>query len=135
MTAYFNEFFRFNIYKGRQGAITRQVTFGALAIIVLYGLWRLSVALDVMKWSPGISDGVPAALAVIGLWAVFRAVNLPAFADFLIAVEAEMGKVSWPSRKELFRSSLVVVILILSLAFILACYDYIWITVFWFFRI
>jgi len=133
VTAYFNEFFRFNIYKGRQGAITRQVTFGALAIIVLYGLWRLSVALDVMKWSPGISDGVPAALAVIGLWAVFRAVNLPA--DFLIAVEAEMGKVSWPSRKELFRSSLVVVILILSLAFILACYDYIWITVFWFFRI
>ena len=135
MTAYFNEFFRYNIYKGRQGAITRQVTFGALAIVVLYGLWRMSIALDGMKYNPGLSNGLPAALAVIGLWAVFRAVNLPAFADFLIAVEAEMGKVSWPNRKELFRSSVVVVILIVSLAFVLACYDYIWITLFWFFRI
>ena len=32
-------------------------------------------------------------------------VNLPVFADFLIAVEAEMNKVSWPTRGELFRGS------------------------------
>ena len=31
--------------------------------------------------------------------------NMPRFADFLIAVEAEMNKVSWPSKAELIRSS------------------------------
>ena len=34
---------------------------------------------------------------------------MPAFADFLIAVEAEMNKVSWPTRTELFRGSMVVI--------------------------
>ena len=34
------------------------------------------------------------------------------FADFLIAVEAEMTKVSWPSRGELVRSSIVVILVI-----------------------
>ena len=43
-------------------------------------------------------------LASLGLWVAFRLVNMPAFADFLIAVEAEMNKVSWPTRGELFRS-------------------------------
>ena len=41
--------------------------------------------------------GLPTLLAVAGLWAAYRAVNLPAFADFLIAVEAEINQVSWPS--------------------------------------
>ena len=45
--------------------------------------------------------------------ACFRLVNLPKFADFLIAVEAEMNKVSWPTRTELFRSSVVVIVTIL----------------------
>ena len=38
------------------------------------------------------------------------------FADFLIAVEAEMAKVSWPTRSELIHSSLVVIITIIGLA-------------------
>ncbi len=35
---------------------------------------------------------------MVGLWLCFRLVNMPRFADFLIAVEAEMNKVSWPTR-------------------------------------
>ena len=35
------------------------------------------------------------------MWISYRLVNIPAFADFLIAVEAEMNKVSWPTRHEL----------------------------------
>ena len=31
-------------------------------------------------------------------WFAYRLVNLSSFADFLIAVEVEMTKVSWPSR-------------------------------------
>ena len=47
---------------------------------------------------------VPLAFMAIGLWASFRVVQMPAFADFLISVEGEMNKVSWPSRGELFRA-------------------------------
>ena len=50
---------------------------------------------------PGFYMGFRALLAVVGLWAAYRVVNLPAFADFLIAVEAEMNKVSWPRERAL----------------------------------
>ena len=50
------------------------------------------------------------------------------FADFLIAVEAEMNKVSWPTRAELFRSSMVVIFCILFLAAVLYGYDLFWST-------
>jgi preprotein translocase subunit SecE len=65
-------------------------------------------------------------LALAGIWVAFRLVNLPSFADFLIAVEAEMNKVSWPTRAELVRSSIVVILLILFLAVVLFGYDVFW---------
>jgi preprotein translocase subunit SecE len=69
---------------------------------------------------------VPVAVVFGGLWLAFRAVNIPRFADFLIAVEAEMNKVSWPSRSEMFRSAIVVIVTIFGLAFVLFGYDLIW---------
>jgi preprotein translocase subunit SecE len=66
---------------------------------------------------------IPLALCVAGIWASFRAVQLPSFADFLISVEGEMNKVSWPARGELFRASVVVIFVIFFLAAILLIYD------------
>jgi preprotein translocase subunit SecE len=57
------------------------------------------------------------------LWASFRIVQMPSFADFLISVEGEMNKVSWPSRGELFRASMVVMVVIFFLAALLFFYD------------
>ena len=51
---------------------------------------------------------------------------MPTFADFLIAVEAEMNKVSWPSRGELFRASIVVMLVIFVLAAVLFGFDVMW---------
>ncbi len=62
----------------------------------------------------------------LGLWFAFRLVNMPRFADFLIAVEAEMNKVSWPSRTELIRSSIVVIVVLLLLTAVLFVYDIVW---------
>jgi len=59
------------------------------------------------------------------LWLGFRIVNLPSFADFLIAVEAEMNKVSWPSRTELIRASMVVIVLMFGLMAVLFTYDFV----------
>ena len=53
-------------------------------------------------------------------------VNWPAFADFLIGVEAEMNKVTWPSWDELRRSSMVVMALIFGLTVILFVFDLLW---------
>ena len=39
---------------------------------------------------------MPRLLLVFGVWVSYRLVNVPAFADFLIAVEAEMNKVLGP---------------------------------------
>jgi preprotein translocase subunit SecE len=68
---------------------------------------------------------VPLAVGLLGAWAAFRVVNIPSFADFLISVEAEMNKVSWPSRGELYRASLVVIVVIFLLTAILFAYDFI----------
>lgn len=118
------ELFQFGVYKRTQGRVTRQVTFAVLATTVVIAAWRFSVMM--MGSSQALQYGVPLLIVAGGLWLAYRAVNLPRFADFLIAVEAEMNKVSWPTRDVLFRSSAVVMFTIFSLAIILFMYDIIW---------
>ncbi len=65
-------------------------------------------------------------LTALGMWLGYRLVNWPRFADFLIAVEAEMNKVSWPKKSELYRASMVVIFTMAFLALLLFCYDAIW---------
>lgn len=124
MGAFFYELVHVGIYKRSQGRITRQVTFATLALAMALGLLRLSSMLA----GKGLEYqfAVPGLLLLACLWALYRLVNVPGFADFLIAVEAEMNKVSWPTRMELFRASMVVLILIFALAFILFGYDIFW---------
>jgi preprotein translocase subunit SecE len=122
--AFFQEMLRVGIYKRSQGRITRQVTFAVLASVVALGLLRLSTVL--MAHGPYWQFALPGVLLLAGLWAAYRVVNVPSFADFLIAVEVEMNKVSWPSRSELTRASMVVLVVIFALAAILAAYDLLW---------
>ena len=132
MAAIVQELFRFGFYKRNQGRIARQMTFGAFAVIVALGAWSLSaymdgIASDHQDWSDTqrnlVKYFIPLSVLAAGVWASFRVVQMPAFADFLISVEGEMNKVSWPSRSELFRASLVVILVIFFLAGILFLYD------------
>ena len=66
------------------------------------------------------------ALGGLGCWFGYRLVNWPKFADFLISVEAELNKVSWPTQKELVRAAIVVIFTILFLSAILFGYDALW---------
>jgi len=117
------ELVQLGVYKRNQGRIARQVTFAALALIFTLGAWSLSEYYtdkgNVLHYY------VPLALLAAGWWISFRVVQLPTFADFLISVEGEMNKVSWPSRGELFRASLVVMVVIFFLAALLFGYDFI----------
>ena len=141
--ALWRDLLSFAVYKRNQGKLTRQVTFAVLAITLATGVWRLAQLLPV--WFAGAGESVmtsgggvmspdigvlrflvPGLLLAAGLWFAFRLVNYPTFADFLIAVETEMTKVSWPSTDEVIRSSAVVIFLIFALAAILAAYDLFW---------
>ncbi len=124
MNTFIQELIHTGVYKRSQGRITRQVTFAAMAITLSLGLWRLSVTL--VGVDPSLRYGIPGTLLLGGLWIAYRVVNVPGFADFLIAVEAEMNKVSWPTRTEFFRASMVVLITIFALATVLACFDFFW---------
>lgn len=125
MNEFIQELFHSGIYKRTQGRITRQVTWAAMVIVMFLGVWRLEQTLTGV-WYTGLRLGVCGGLLLVGAWVAYRVVNMPAFADFLIAVEAEMNKVSWPTRNELFRASVVVLVTIFSLTIVLFFFDFVW---------
>ena len=124
-----SELFRFGLYKPNQGRVVRQVTFLAVALIAcLAGVEVLRSGWGSRLGAGGVGIGV--LLAAIGSWVAYRLVNYPIFADFLIAVEAEMNKVSWPGRQQLWNASVVVMFVIFAMAAALFLFDVIWTRVF-----
>lgn len=130
MSGFVLELARVGLYKRTQGKITRQVTAASLFVTIALGCWQLSVMLKTWSWlqarALGLEYAIPGALIALGGWFSYRLVNYPPFADFLIAVEAEMAKVSWPSRRELVRATIVVLVTMLVLTIMLSVYDTVW---------
>ncbi len=124
------ELFQLGAYKRNQGRTVRLVTAVTFGVIVALSSWRLYDTLSTS--APSWQWIGPGLMLFVGWWLSYRVVNVPRFADFLIAVEAEMTKVSWPTQTELFRASAVVIIFIVSLAGLLFVFDLIWRTLFQF---
>ncbi len=119
--------FQASVYKPSQGRIVRQVTALVIWIVVALGCYRLSVLLrGAFPANAWIESAIPLVLFAAGAWFGFRLVNWPRFADFLVAVEAEMAKVSWPGKPELIRASIVVIVTIVILAITLFLFDIVW---------
>ena len=123
------ELFRVGLYKPNQGRIVRQITFLTTAFLGCLIAWEI-------KRSPLMGGlGAEGYLVMLGIaaalaWFSFRLVNYSVFADFLVAVEAEMNKVSWPTRRELWNASVVVIFVIFSMAAFLFLFDALWTKVF-----
>ncbi|HEX4589949.1 MAG TPA: preprotein translocase subunit SecE, partial [Gemmataceae bacterium] len=75
---------------------------------------------------PDVKFTVPLILAAAGLWIAFRVVHLPVFADFLIATEAELNKVSWPTRRGVIQDTVVVLVVVIMLTVFLFLVDIGW---------
>lgn len=126
--SFWPELFRFDLYKPNQGRVVRQVTFATIALLGCLVAWEIqrTFLLDMGLSGWGITAGIAAAIS----WVGFRLVSYSSFADFLIAVEAEMNKVSWPNGTQLWRASLVVMFVIFALAAFLFLFDAVWTAIF-----
>jgi preprotein translocase SecE subunit len=75
---------------------------------------------------PQLRFSLPLLLLALTFWIGWRLVNFPAFADFLIATEAELNKVSWTSRKKLVQDTIVVLITVFMMTVFLFVADVVW---------
>jgi len=67
---------------------------------------------------------VPVAIGSVLSGLAFWLVNKPIIADFMIAAEGEIKKVSWSTRKEIAVSTFVVVVVVISISAILGVTDF-----------
>jgi preprotein translocase SecE subunit len=131
-------------YKRTQGQRVRRGTI--LGILVLAGCgiytllsrgtlkagashWEIGLPYSggmTMRLLPDLQFTVPILLAAGTLWLAYRVVNFPPFADFLIATEAELNKVSWTTRKRLVQDTIVVLTTVLLVTAFLFLVDYVW---------
>jgi preprotein translocase SecE subunit len=128
--------------KPMQGQKVRRATMLGIILLVGAGIWTLSnrtlntVDNDwpvnipftnyVLPILPDVKFTVPLLLAAAGFWLAFRVVHLPVFADFLIATEAELNKVSWPTRRSVVQDTIVVLTTVLMLTVFLFLVDIGW---------
>jgi preprotein translocase SecE subunit len=75
---------------------------------------------------PSVMYTLPILLLALSLWVAWRVVNYPVFADFLIATEAELNKVSWTTRRKLIQDTVVVLVTVALMAAYLFAMDQAW---------
>jgi preprotein translocase subunit SecE len=100
-----------SLYKPGQGYYTRLLSAIGAGTLVLCGI----------AWVWGKMSGIPSetrvfwqsGMAVVGVTLfgslLYWIFNKPSVAEFMIATEAEMKKVNWPSRREIVGSTVVVI--------------------------
>ena len=141
--------FHFKAYKRVLGMKLRRLTILGIILIGASGAYSLYAKSSLPdKWTvaipftqqSGAPDGtpisfmllpdakitVPLLLFALTLWVAYRAANVPPFAEFLIATEAEMNKVSWTSRKRLTQDTIVVLVTTVLMALFLLVVDLFW---------
>jgi len=119
---------KLEFYKKGQGYYTRLGTAIGAGLLIVLGCLALYNKLEgitsldesVKIW---VRAGIPAILFLVLSWLVFKALNTPKYADFLIATEGEMKKVSWSTRKEIVTSTKVVIVTVFLMALFLMVVD------------
>jgi preprotein translocase subunit SecE len=129
--SFFAELFQFGLYKPSQGKIVRQFTFFAIWIVAIIAGWKLRhFSFSETPPSEQVGWYLFFGMTAIGGWLAYRIVNTQRWADFLIAVEGEFTKISWPTQHELFKSSIVVIFVMAFLAILMWFLDTAWAIIF-----
>jgi preprotein translocase subunit SecE len=100
----------FSLYKSGQGYWTRVLSAVGAATIILAGVaWLWGQMLRIQENTILWQSGMAATVIIIGGVFLWWLLNKPKVADFMIATEAEMKKVNWPSKREIFLATCVVI--------------------------
>jgi preprotein translocase subunit SecE len=114
----------FAIYKRGQGKYTRLCSAFAIGLIAAIGCLQLYRKLEASELGLWTETMVPAGLFVALCLLVFHLVNRRSIADFMVAAEGEVKKVSWSSRKEVMVSTCVVIVVVALMACLLGSTDF-----------
>jgi preprotein translocase subunit SecE len=123
--SFWSELLKVDLYKRNQGRLARQLTAYGLGTLVIFGTYVLSQG-PLAGYGALAKQGLPVLITMLAGWIIYRVVNWPLFAEFLISVEAEMNKVSWAGKQELYRATIVVLSTMLFLGVVLFIYDKAW---------
>ena len=146
--------FHAHAYKGNQGVRVRRGTILGILAVGICGIVTMAMHRNFGADRPGGNDWywvvpysmhdnqyqyiplmfkihmmMPIVLGVLLVWFAWRVVNIPIFADFLIATEAEMNKVSWTNRRRLFQDTIVVLVTVFLFTTFLFVIDVLWIKI------
>jgi preprotein translocase subunit SecE len=124
LTQFFVNLLNTGLYKPMQGWYARLYTAIGLGVVAAAGVWRVWIASE--DYTPLWRLGIPTVLGLAMGWLIFRVVHFPPFAEFLVATEAEMNKVSWTSKDDLVRATTVVLVTVLLMAIYLFVVDWLW---------
>ena len=128
-------------FKATQGLNLRRYTIVGILIVGWSGAWSLyrnqilgtgdlMLSIPFVEFQiailPSKEVTVPLLIVLATGWFAWRLVNVPPFADFLIATEAEMNKVSWSTRKRLIQDTIVVLITVAIITTFLLVIDLFW---------
>ncbi len=109
------------IYKQGQGYWVRlmsSIGFGLLVMMGVIWLWDQLSGVQIGELEPvyvqgGVSIIIIAVCGIVGFHLIGRK---PKLVDFMIATEGEMRKVNWSTRREIFGSTVLVILLTLFIA-------------------
>ena len=118
----------FEIYKSAQGQRARWTTFAVGGVLALVTGYWLSNRLE--AYNVYLQYALPLAIVIGVTYLMFYVINRPQTADFLIATEGEMKKVSWSSRREIIGSTKVVILATFALAAMLFIVDFVFSSLF-----
>jgi len=111
------------IYKRGQGKNTRLWSAFAVATIAGVGCFQLYKKLEATSLNLYAKFIVPAGLFLGLCCLIFWLINKASLADFMIAAEGEMKKVSWSTRQEIMVSTIIVITVVVFMACLLGATD------------
>ena len=122
-----------SVYKRGQGEYTRVTTFAVgmvIGALVGYYVWKHLDGSNLGYWTTSsvsvglyLVYGIPLVVFAGIAGVMYMVVNRPRSADFMIATEGEMKKVSWSSRREIVGGTKVVITTTFILAMMLWIVD------------
>jgi preprotein translocase subunit SecE len=129
------------IYKEGHGVLVRRIAFVTLAALIVWGGTELYGLLNSGKWVqnnrwvdyriPVIHQYIDPAFAISWIVVIaacvflYRGLNRPRAADFLIETDTEVRKVTWPSWNDAWNSSLIVLIFVVVMTGFIFLSDFI----------